>query len=175
MDLKKFILALEILEKFFHFFFKSLNTLIKHFFAYFLSSISFLARSCLFQGGMAFCLLSSFSLAICSSSSFLAFSAAFLASIWRFQIGIILPELSFSGIWEKKFLYFFKSSQNTVSILYLYFNTKIFILKKYSKFLKIPFLSKKVIIIIIIIILNIKYISNYNDNYNHKWIISDYD
>lgn len=61
------------------------------------SSVFFACISCRFHAGIAWSLRFSASLATCSSSSFFAFSAAFLANIWRFQGGIGFPVESVSG------------------------------------------------------------------------------
>lgn len=66
-----------------------------------LSSSRFI-MSCLFQGGMDCILFSSASCRRCSSASFLAFSAAFLASICLFQSGMRFPAGSVSGTWKIK-------------------------------------------------------------------------
>ena len=66
-------------------------------------SPSFWANSCLFQAGMACILLSSSSLALCSNASCLALSAAFLANISLFHLGISFPSGSTAGIYKKYF------------------------------------------------------------------------
>ena len=71
---------------------------------YLLGSSIFFSINCFFQTGIAAILKSSSSLAFLCMASFLAFSAAFLAIISRFHLGISTPLGSWLGTYKDFFL-----------------------------------------------------------------------
>ena len=80
------------------------------------SSTSFRWSSWRFQAGTDCCRFSSSSRWRCSSASFLAFSAAFRASICRFQSGITAPVTSLSGTFDYIYIVWVMTDKTRVDL-----------------------------------------------------------